>query len=190
MRPQGREGSVRRSWPPPFGNLGPNATFPCRMNIHPAYFKERLEPMIDGEQIQLIGEVNDRAKEDFLADAAALLFPIDWPEPFGLVMIEAMACGTPIIAFRRGSVPEVIDDGKTGFIVENEAGALEAIKRLKDLDRRGVRNVFERRFTSRRMAQDYLRHYQGLVDNGNTEANSIRPRPELSSGRAGSEKRK
>jgi glycosyltransferase involved in cell wall biosynthesis len=146
--------------------------------------------MIDGEQIQLIGEVNDRAKEDFLGDAAALLFPIDWPEPFGLVMIEAMACGTPIIAFGRGSVPEVIDDGTTGFIVENEAGALGAIKRLKDLDRREVRNVFERRFTSRRMAQDYLRHYQSLVDNGNTEANSIRPRPESSSGRAGSEKRK
>ena len=144
------------------------------------YFKEQLEPMIDGEQIQLIGEVNDRAKEDFLADAAALLFPIDWPEPFGLVMIEAMACGTPIIAFRRGSVPEVIDDGKTGFIVENEAGALEAIKRLKDLDRRGVRNVFERRFTSRRMAQDYLRHYQALVHNGNTEADLIRPRPDSS----------
>lgn len=146
--------------------------------------------MIDGEQIQLIGQVNDRAKKDFLADAAALLFPVDWPEPFGLVMIEAMACGTPIIAFGRGSVPEVIDDGKTGFIVENEAGALEAIKRLKDLDRRGVRNVFERRFTSHRMAQDYLRHYQDLVDNGNTEANSIRPRPASSSGRAGSEKRK
>jgi glycosyltransferase involved in cell wall biosynthesis len=106
------------------------------------------------------------------------------------VMIEAMACGTPVIAFRRGSVPEVIDDARTGFIVENEAGALEAIKRLKDLDRRGVRNVFERRFTSRRMAQDYLRHYQSLVDNGNTEANSIRPRPESSSGRAGSGKRK
>jgi glycosyltransferase involved in cell wall biosynthesis len=154
------------------------------------YFKEQLEPMIDGEQIQLIGEVNDRAKEDFLADAAALLFPIDWPEPFGLVMIEAMACGTPVIAFGRGSVPEVIDDGTTGFIVENEAGALEAIKRLKDLDRRRVRHVFERRFTSRRMAQDYLRHYQSLADNGNTEANSIRPRPASSSRRAGSEKRK
>lgn len=154
------------------------------------YFKEQLEPMIDGEQIQLIGQVNDRAKKDFLADAAALLFPVDWPEPFGLVMIEAMACGTPIIAFGRGSVPEVIDDGKTGFIVENEAGALEASKRLKDLDRRGVRNVFERRFTSHRMAQDYLRHYQDLVDNGNTEANSIRPRPASSSGRADSEKRK
>ena len=95
-------------------------------------------------RFQLIGQVNDRAKKDFLADAAALLFPVDWPEPFGLVMIEAMACGTPIIAFGRGSVPEVIDDGKTGTIVENKAGALEASKRLKDLDRRGVRNVFER----------------------------------------------
>jgi glycosyltransferase involved in cell wall biosynthesis len=128
------------------------------------YFKQQLEPLIDGEQIKLSGEVNDRTKEAFLSEAAALLFPIDWPEPFGLVMIEAMACGTPVIAFRRGSVPEVIEDGVTGFIVGNEEEALRAIKRLPELDRRRVRAAFERRFTSRRMAEDYLRLYQALSD--------------------------
>jgi hypothetical protein len=89
------------------------------------YFKEQLEPKIDGREVQLTGEVNDQTKEEFLANAAALLFPIDWPEPFGLVMIEAMACGTPVIAYRHGSVPEVIDEGVTGFVVdsEEEAGA-------------------------------------------------------------------
>jgi glycosyltransferase involved in cell wall biosynthesis len=126
------------------------------------YFNERVKPMIDGEQIRLVGEVTDRAKAGFLAHAAALLFPIDWPEPFGLVMIEAMACGTPVIAFRRGSVPEVIEDGVTGFIVDDEAEALRAIKRLAELDRRSVRYGFERRFTARRMAEDYVRHYQLL----------------------------
>src|SRR5205814_1380228 len=127
------------------------------------YFKERLEPQIDGKEVQLIGEVNDKTKEQFLAGAAALLFPIDWPEPFGLVMIEAMACGTPVIAFRSGSVPEVIDDGVTGFIVDNEAEAVEAIARLGELDRRKVRARFEQRFTAERMANEYVRHYQSLL---------------------------
>jgi glycosyltransferase involved in cell wall biosynthesis len=128
------------------------------------YFKHQLEPLIDGQQIKLIGEVNDRTKQAFLREAAALLFPIDWPEPFGLVMIEAMACGTPVIAFRRGSVPEVIEDGATGFIVDNEQEALQAINRLPELDRHRVRAAFERRFTSRRMAEDYLHLYQRLSD--------------------------
>jgi glycosyltransferase involved in cell wall biosynthesis len=120
--------------------------------------------MIDGEQIRLIGEVNSTAKEEFLAGAAALLFPIDWPEPFGLVMIEAMACGTPVIAFRRGSVSEVIDEGVTGFTVEDEAQAIEAIRLLDRLDRRRVREDFERRFTSPRMVEDYVRHYRRLCN--------------------------
>lgn len=127
------------------------------------YFKECLEPQIDGEQIMLIGEVDDRAKEDFLGGAAALLFPIDWPEPFGLVMIEAMACGTPVIAFRSGSVPEVVDHGVTGFVVKGELNAVEAVQRLDKLDRRQIRARFEQRFTAKRMAQDYLLHYQTLV---------------------------
>jgi glycosyltransferase involved in cell wall biosynthesis len=112
--------------------------------------------------VKLVGEVNDAAKGDLLRGASALLFPIDWPEPFGLVMIEAMACGTPVIAFRRGSVPEVIDDGITGFIVDNEEQAIAAIHRIGELDRRQVRAVFEQRFTARRMAEDYMRHYEML----------------------------
>jgi glycosyltransferase involved in cell wall biosynthesis len=127
------------------------------------YFKEKLEPLIDGEQVQLTGEVGDETKRQFLAGAAALLFPIDWPEPFGLVMIEAMACGTPVIAFSSGSVPEVIDDGITGFVVRSEAEAVEAIGRVSELDRRRVRSHFEKRFTTRRMAQEYLRHYEALA---------------------------
>ena len=127
------------------------------------YFKETLEPQIDGRQVQLTGEVNDKTKEQFLAGAAALLFPIDWPEPFGLVMIEAMACGTPVIAFRSGSVPEVIDQGLTGFIVEDEDDAVAAIRRLADLDRRTVRARFEERFSARRMAQEYVRNYKAVA---------------------------
>jgi glycosyltransferase involved in cell wall biosynthesis len=128
------------------------------------YFKEQIEPLVDGKQIQIIGEVNERTKQNFLANASALLFPIDWPEPFGLVMIEAMACGTPVIAFRRGSVPEVIDHGVTGFIVDDEEQAMQAIKHVPELDRKRVRTGFERRFTSRRMAEDYVRHYQLLLE--------------------------
>ena len=127
-----------------------------------AYFKQRLEPQIDGAQVQLIGEVNDGAKQDFLANAAALLFPIDWPEPFGLVMIEAMACGTPVVAFRRGSVPEVIDHGVTGFVVDGEAEAVQAIRDLRELDRHQVRRRFEQRFTVKQMAQQYSHHYERL----------------------------
>jgi glycosyltransferase involved in cell wall biosynthesis len=127
------------------------------------YFREQLEPKIDGREVQLTGEVNDQTKEAFLAGAAALLFPIDWPEPFGLVMIEAMACGTPVIAFRSGSVPEVVDDGVTGFVVDGEDQAVQAVRRLRDLDRRKVRSAFERRFTARRMASEYLGHYEALA---------------------------
>jgi glycosyltransferase involved in cell wall biosynthesis len=128
------------------------------------YFKEQVEPLVDGQQIQIVGEVNERSKENFLANASALLFPIDRPEPFGLVMIEAMACGTPVIAFRRGSVPEVVEHGATGFIVDDEEQALQAIKHLPELDRKRVRDGFERRFTARRMAEDYLQRY-GLLEN-------------------------
>jgi glycosyltransferase involved in cell wall biosynthesis len=127
------------------------------------YYKQSLEPVIDGKAVRLVGEVNDAAKQDFLGGAAALLFPIDWPEPFGLVMIEAMACGTPVIAYRAGSVPEVIDHGVTGFVVDSEAEAVAAIGRLPELDRRKVRRTFERRFTAARMAEQYLKCYLELV---------------------------
>ena len=127
------------------------------------YYKERLQPLIDGvNNIKLVGELNDSAKGDLLRGASALLFPIDWPEPFGLVMIEAMACGTPVIAYRRGSVPEVVDDGVTGFVVDNEDEAIAAIRRIGELDRRTVRATFEKRFAARRMAEEYLRYYELL----------------------------
>jgi glycosyltransferase involved in cell wall biosynthesis len=127
------------------------------------YFKEQLEPLIDGREVQLIGEVDHRTKEAFLAGAAALLFPIDWPEPFGLVMIEAMACGTPVIAYRHGSVPEVIDEGVTGFVVADEEDAVRAVGALGEIDRHQVRACFERRFTAGRMASDYVALYEDLV---------------------------
>jgi len=137
------------------------------------YFKKQLEPHIDGTQVELIGEVNDTAKQDFLGGAAALLFPIDWPEPFGLVMIEAMACGTPVIAFRSGSVPEVIDHGVTGFVVDGEEEAVKAIQLLDQLDRSRVRARFEQRFTAGRMAGEYVHHYETLVARKSTPYKSL-----------------
>jgi glycosyltransferase involved in cell wall biosynthesis len=107
------------------------------------FYRERLEPLIDGSRIRLIGEVDEKNKARLIAGAAALIFPIDWPEPFGLVMIEAMACGTPVIAFKNGSVAEVIEEGVSGFIVEDEAAAVDALKRIGELDRRRVREAFE-----------------------------------------------
>jgi len=118
---------------------------------------------VNGKDIQFVGEVDERTKQPFLAGATAVLFPIAWPEPFGLVMAEAMACGTPVIAFRRGSVSEVIEDGVSGFIVDDEAEAVEAIKRIGELDRRRVRDAFERRFTVGTMAQRYVELYRQLM---------------------------
>jgi glycosyltransferase involved in cell wall biosynthesis len=130
---------------------------------HRRYFTERIEPHVDGRHVQLVGEVDDRNKQSFLDGATALLFPIDWPEPFGLVMIEAMACGTPVIAFRAGSVPEIIEDGVTGFIVDTEEEAVRAVKLVANLDRRQIRRVFEQRFAAGRMADDYLHVYRKLM---------------------------
>ena len=127
------------------------------------YFKKKLEPEIDGENIELVGEVDEIRKQPFLAGAAALLFPIDWPEPFGLVMIEAMACGTPVIAYRSGSVPEVVEDGVTGFIVDGEEQAIAAVNEISRLDRNRVRARFEERFAASRMASEYERQYRGLA---------------------------
>jgi glycosyltransferase involved in cell wall biosynthesis len=134
-------------------------------NADREYFDEQIEPMMKLSGVEYIGEINDRDKSEFLSGAIALLVPIDWPEPFGLVMIEAMACGTPVIAFNRGSVPEVIDDGVTGFIVEDINGAIGAVDRLGHLSREKIRQRFEERFTARRMAQDYLSVYRSLSDN-------------------------
>jgi glycosyltransferase involved in cell wall biosynthesis len=128
------------------------------------YHDEVVAPLLDGERVQYVGEIGDEQKSAFLSGARALLVPIDWPEPFGLVMIEAMACGCPVIAFRRGSVPEVVEHGRTGFIVDDVEGAVAAVGRLHTLDRATVRRRFEERWTARRMAEDYLRVYQRLVD--------------------------
>ena len=136
------------------------------------YFKNRIEPMIDGRQVVFVGEIGERQKSAFLGNAAALLFPICWPEPFGLVMIEAMACGTPVIAFPCGSVPEIVEHGVTGFVVEPAAG-LSAIQAIGSLDRRTVRERFEQRFTARRMTQDYLCVYQSLIE-GNATCRATR----------------
>ncbi|WP_040490090.1 glycosyltransferase family 4 protein [Fulvimarina pelagi] len=130
---------------------------------NPTYFRERVEPML-GEDAIFLGAVDDAGKQDFLGLASVLLFPIDWPEPFGLVMIEAMACGTPVIAFDRGSVPEIVEDGVTGFVVRDEDEAAKALLRVRELDRAVIRKRFEARFTARRMAEDYLAIYRELLD--------------------------
>jgi glycosyltransferase involved in cell wall biosynthesis len=127
------------------------------------YFDEKIKHLLDGPGIDFIGEIGDKDKSTFLSGAKALLLPIDWPEPFGLVMIEAMACGTPVIAFNRGSVPEIIEDGLTGFVVNNEAEAAEALARIPQLSRNAIRKRFEERFTARRMAIDYVEAYEELI---------------------------
>jgi glycosyltransferase involved in cell wall biosynthesis len=132
-------------------------------NADKEYYETAIRPLIENNpDVEFIGEINDAQKPDFLSGAHALLFPIDWPEPFGLVMIEAMACGTPVIAYNHGSVPEVIDVGVSGFIVNDEAGALAALRRIGTLDRARVRATFDRRFTARRMAEDYVEVYEQL----------------------------
>lgn len=127
------------------------------------YYHERIRPMMDHPLVEYIGEISDREKSDFLSGAIGLMVPIDWPEPFGLVMIEAMACGTPVIAFNRGSVAEIVDDGRTGFVVEDDTSAVVAVDRLTTLDRATIRKEFEKRFTARRMALDYLETYRELM---------------------------
>jgi glycosyltransferase involved in cell wall biosynthesis len=124
------------------------------------YFRREIEPLLSLPGIQYIGEIDERRKARFLGDARALLFPIDWPEPFGLVMIEAMACGTPVLAFQHGSVPEIIDCGVTGEVVASVSEAIRTVGRVLALDRGNVRRRFEERFTATRMARDYVRLYQ------------------------------
>jgi glycosyltransferase involved in cell wall biosynthesis len=127
------------------------------------YFDQEIRALFDHPLVEFIGEINDNQKQQFLGKAAALLFPIDWPEPFGLVMLEAMACGTPVIAFNSGSVPEIIEDGKSGFIVNSVDEAINAVKKLHLLNKPEVRNCFEKRFTAGRMANDYVNVYQKLA---------------------------
>jgi glycosyltransferase involved in cell wall biosynthesis len=127
------------------------------------YFETSIKPLIDQPGITYIGEIDDRDKDEFVGNAMALLFPVDWPEPFGLIMIEALACGTPVIAWPCGSVPEIIDDGETGFICSEIDQAVAAVQRAGEIDREHCRRVFDERYSSRRMARDYVRIYERLV---------------------------
>jgi len=131
------------------------------------YWKDTIEPLVAAHRnVEFVGEIDEHRKAAFLGNASALVFPIDWPEPFGLVMIEAMACGTPVIAFRRGSVPEVVDHGVSGFVVDSLDEAVGAVGRLGRLDRARVRATFEKRFTAERMARDYIDIYRRLAGAG------------------------
>jgi len=164
------------------------------------YFKREIAPLLSEPGVEFIGEIDERRKTAFLGDAGALLFPIDWQEPFGLVMIESMACGTPVLAFRRGSVPEVVEDGVTGYVVDSLEEAISRVGSVLSLDRAQVRGRFEQRFTAERMAQDYLQLYakligasrvgdrprslvpaigglEGLAPSGNTPVMADRPHP-------------
>jgi glycosyltransferase involved in cell wall biosynthesis len=129
-----------------------------------AYWEAKIRPMIEGNpDVEFIGEIGESEKAGFLGGAAALLFPVDWPEPFGLAMIEAMACGTPVIAYRRGSIPEIVEENVSGFVVDTLEEAVAAVRRIGDLNRVNVRAEFERRFTAERMAHDYVRIYRQLL---------------------------
>ncbi|HEX4996758.1 MAG TPA: glycosyltransferase family 4 protein [Terriglobia bacterium] len=127
--------------------------------VDQTYFDNEIDPLIRQPHVEFIGEIGECAKAEFLGKARALLFPIDWPEPFGLVMIESLSCGTPVVAFRGGSVEELIEDGVTGFVVDGMDSAVRAVKRIGEIDRRRCRAVFEDRFSARRMAADYLAIY-------------------------------
>jgi glycosyltransferase involved in cell wall biosynthesis len=128
-----------------------------------SYFREIIAPLLDGAGVEFIGEINDHEKTQFLGEADALLFPVDWPEPFGLAMIEAMACGTPVLAFRCGSVPEIVEDGVTGAVVDTVDDAIAALPHVIALDRKKVRQRFEQRFSATRMAKDYVGVYRSLL---------------------------
>jgi glycosyltransferase involved in cell wall biosynthesis len=129
------------------------------------YFASEIRKLLTPPDVEYIGEISDGEKSSFLSGAIALLAPIAWPEPFGLILIEAMACGTPVIAFNRGAVTEIVEDGLTGFVVEDEEEAIAASARLSRLSRGAIRRRFEERFTAQRMAREYLVVYRSLIDN-------------------------
>ncbi|RVB75364.1 MULTISPECIES: glycosyltransferase family 4 protein [unclassified Mesorhizobium] len=128
-----------------------------------AYFRKMVEPLVDGDRVDYVGEIEEDKKAEFLGKAAGLIFPIDWPEPFGLAVIEAMACGTPVIAWNCGAMPEIVDQGVTGFIVDSMEDAVASVPGMLRLDRRAVRAVFERRFSAERMTRDYVSAYARLI---------------------------
>jgi glycosyltransferase involved in cell wall biosynthesis len=138
------------------------------------YFDSKIKKLLDHPLVDFIGEVGEKEKDELLGNALGLIYPIDWPEPFGLAMIESMACGTPVIAYSCGSVPEVVDEGKTGFVVNSQKEAVEAVRKLKGLDRKICRNIFEKRFSAERMADDYLMIYESML-NG-VDNKKVKPR--------------
>jgi glycosyltransferase involved in cell wall biosynthesis len=127
------------------------------------YYEKEIKPLLDHPLVEFIGEINEQQKSDFLGGAKAFLFTIDWCEPFGMVMIESMACGTPVIAHGMGSVPEIIQHGENGFIINSVEEAVSIIRELDSFDRRKVRKVFDERFTAERMAKDYVRIYENFI---------------------------
>src|SRR5215831_14261354 len=127
------------------------------------YFESVIAPLLRNSLVEFVGEIGDGEKDEFLGNAYALLFPIDWPEPFGLVMIEAMACGTPVVAYRGGAVPELVEPSHTGFVVESMADAVEAVRQVAQLSRKRCRDMFEQRFTATRMADDYVQQFERLI---------------------------
>jgi glycosyltransferase involved in cell wall biosynthesis len=150
--------------------------------VDQCYWEERIRPMVQAHaNVEYIGEIAEHEKEDFLGTASALLFPVDWPEPFGLVMIEAMACGTPVVAFKCGSVPDVVENGISGFVVESVDEAAAAIERIDVLDRAKVRAAFEERFTVERMASEYLKIYRRLIARGGKKVRTPQPHALVSS---------
>jgi len=153
--------------------------------VDEAYFREHIASLFNLPGVEYIGEIDERSKSEFLGEASALLFPIDWPEPFGLSMIEAMACGTPVLAFRCGSVPEIIDPGMTGLIVDSMDEAIRVMPQVLALDRRAVRQKFEQRFSASRMAKDYVQVYRSLIKQQalpERDAPVSRRQPELEQG--------
>lgn len=140
------------------------------------YYRNHIQPLLKNRpNVEFIGEIGEEQKNDFLGNALALLFPIEWPEPFGLVVIEAMACGTPVIAFRRGSVPEIITQGLNGFIVDTVPEAVQAVKNIRSISRVECRKLFERSFTSDRMANDYVRVYENLQKSWHDKLPKVQP---------------
>jgi glycosyltransferase involved in cell wall biosynthesis len=127
------------------------------------YFEQHIKKLLEHPLVEFLGEINEHEKQGFLSNATALLFPIDWPEPFGLVMIEALACGTPVIAYRNGSVPEIIEHGRSGFVVENQEQAIQATQNISLIERHECRKCFEERYTSDRMAKNYINVYQRMI---------------------------
>jgi glycosyltransferase involved in cell wall biosynthesis len=166
-RPPDRAQILRsRTSTAPFGS--PALDIPIKIaakidKVDEAYFRATIAPLFNQPGVEYVGEIDERAKSAFLGGASALLFPVDWPEPFGLSVIEAAACGTPVLAFRCGSVPEIIDPGVTGHIVRTMDEAIRMLPQVLALDRRTVRQRFEQRFSSTRMAKDYVQVYRSLL---------------------------